>query len=166
MSTDASLWYFAYGSNMARSIFLETRRMQPLATHSAWLDDHRLCFNIPAGPGERAVANLMQEAGARTYGVIYQLHAADFERLDGTEGVSFGLYQRVPVTVLTVQHGPVDAWTYQSSVMTDGRKPSQRYIQLLLDGARENDLPLEYVEYLQSLELAVDERLARDRHDP
>ena len=152
------LWYFAYGSNMARAIFLEMRRMEPLAARAAWLDDHRLCFNIPIGPGERAVANLTQEAGARTHGVIYQLSPADFDRLDGTEGVSFGLYQRVPVAVMTTEHGVVDAWTYQSSVITDGRKPSQRYLQLLLDGAREHGLPSEYVEYLLALELAVDER--------
>lgn len=161
MSTDTSqLWYFAYGSNMARSIFLDTRRMQPLASRCGWLDDYRLCFNIPVGPGERGVANVVQEAGARTHGVLYQLSTDDFDRLDGTEGVSFGLYQRVPVTVVTGQHGVIEAWTYQSTVITDGRKPSLRYIQLLLDGARENGLPSEYVASLQALELAVDERLA------
>lgn len=160
MSTDAApLWYFAYGSNMARAIFRDARQMQPLATHSAWLDGYRLCFNIPIGPGERGVANLAAEPGARTHGVIYQLQAADFARLDGTEGVGFGLYRRVPVTVVTVAHGGIDAWTYQSSVVTDGRKPSSRYLQLLLDGARENSLPAEYVRFLQGLELAVDERL-------
>lgn len=163
MSTDASpLWYFAYGSNMARAIFLETRRMQPLASQCGWLDGYRLCFNIPVGPGERGVANLLREVGARTHGVLYQLSIDDFDRLDGTEGVSFGLYQRVPVSIVTAQHGVIEAWTYQSTAITDGRKPSLRYIQLLLDGARENGLPGEYVAYLQGLELAVDERLASE----
>jgi hypothetical protein len=144
---------------MARAIFLEARAMQPLATHSGWLDDHRLCFNIPIGPGERGVANVRAEPGARTHGVVYQLTTAAFERLDASEGVSFGLYQRIPVTVLTEPTGRIDCWTYQSSMISEGRKPSDRYLQLLLDGARENSLPPEYVQYLQTLDLAVDERL-------
>lgn len=154
-----TLWYFAYGSNMARTIFREARQMQPLATHSGWLDGFRLCFTIPVGSGERGVANVLADPGARTHGVVYQLHPADFERLDGSEGVSFGLYQRVAVTIRTPEHGALDAWTYQSSVIVEGRKPSPRYLQLLLDGARENNLPAEYVQYLHALELAVDERL-------
>ena len=166
MSSETStLWYFAYGSNMARAIFLETRKMQPLASHGGWLDDFRLCFNIPIGPGERGVANVIAEAGARTHGVIYQLNEEDFERLDATEGVGFGLYKRVPVTVLTEARGAVDAWTYQSTVVVEGRKPSLRYLSLLLDGARENSLPATYLEVLQAFELAVDERTAAVRVD-
>jgi hypothetical protein len=156
----SNLWYFAYGSNMARAIFLDARQMQPLAVHCASLDGYRLCFNIPIGPGERGVANLMSEPAARVHGIVYQLSATDFERLDASEGVSFGLYQRIPVMVRTSEHGLLDAWTYHSSVIADGRKPSSRYLQLLLDGARENGLPREYVEYLEALERAIDERLA------
>lgn len=161
MSTEsAALWYFAYGSNMARAIFVETRKMQPLAAHGAWVDDLQLCFNIPIGSGERGVANLIAAPGARTHGVIYQLSDADFERLDASEGVPFGLYTRVPVTVRTDERGAVDAWTYQSTVVAEGRKPSHRYLSLLVDGAREHRLPAAYLEVLQAFELAVDERLA------
>lgn len=153
-----SLWYFAYGSNMARAIFLDTRKMQPLASQGGWVEDFRLCFNIPIGAGERGVANLLAEAGARTHGVVYQLSEADFERLDASEGVGFGLYKRVAVSVRTAADRRIDAWTYQSTVVTEGRKPSLRYLSLLLDGARENSLPDEYLALLQAFELAVDER--------
>jgi hypothetical protein len=40
-----------------------------------------------------------------------------------------------------------------------GRKPSRRYLRLLLDGAREHGLPEEWIRHLEGLELAVDERL-------
>jgi hypothetical protein len=150
---------------MAPSIFLGSRRMQPLAAHGAWVDGYRLCFSIPVGPGERGVANVVAEAGARTHGVVYHVTAADFERLDNSEGVSFGLYRRVSVVVATPDLR-LDGWTYQSSVIDNGRKPSPRYLQLLLDGAHEHRLPPEYVEYLQSLDRAVDERLPSDARDP
>jgi cation transport regulator ChaC len=160
VSADPStLWYFAYGSNMARAIFREARRMQPLAAHGGWLEGYRLCFNIPIGSGERGVANLIAEPTTRMHGVVYQLTHEDFERLDASEGVSFGLYRRIPVTIVTAAHGAIEAWTYQSSVASEGRKPSPRYLQLLLDGARENGLPDEYLKYLEALDLAFDERV-------
>ena len=42
---------------------------------------------------------------------------------------------------------------------TTGRKPSARYLGLLLEGAREHALPQDYLRRLEGLELAVDERL-------
>ena len=40
-----------------------------------------------------------------------------------------------------------------------GRKPSARYLGLLLEGAREHGLPADYVAQLEKLELAHDERI-------
>jgi cation transport regulator ChaC len=158
---DDAIWYFGYGSNMSRSIFVERRRMRPLATRSARLDDYRLCFNIPIGPGERGVANLQAQTGARTHGVLYLLAAADFDRLDRTEGVQFGVYRRIPVEVTLDDAQRVAAVTYQSSLTQDARKPSARYMGLLLEGARQHGLPGEYLRFLQSFELAHDEREAQ-----
>ena len=78
--TDGALWYFAYGSNMNRAIFLDRRGMHPLETRRAWLEGYRLCFNIPVGPGERGVANLEPDIAARTWGVLYLLTAEEFDR--------------------------------------------------------------------------------------
>ena len=55
-----ALWYFAYGSNMSPAIFLERRAMRPLATRRASLDGHRLCFNLPVGPGERGSSSISE----------------------------------------------------------------------------------------------------------
>jgi len=43
-----------------------------------------------------------------------------------------------------------------------GRKPSARYLRLLVEGAREHGLPREYVTFLESHELARDERQQED----
>jgi cation transport regulator ChaC len=152
------LWYFAYGSNLHRSIFLERRQMRPLATGWGWIEGYGLCFNIPVGPGERGVANLAPEPGGRTYGALYLLTAEDFERLDRTEGVHFEVYRRMAVEVVTESAERVAAFAYQSVLTQAGRKPSPRYMGLLLEGAREHGLPSEYVRFLESFELAVDER--------
>ena len=154
-----ALWYFAYGSNMTRAIFRERRGMSPREARYGWLHDYRLCFNIPIGSGERGVANVEVEAGARLCGVLYLLDVAECERLDRSEGVHVGLYRRIPVEVLVDGGDRVAAFTYLSERTTAGRKPSPRYMGLLLDGAREHGLPAEYVEVLRAIELAVDERV-------
>jgi cation transport regulator ChaC len=161
--TPAPLWYFAYGSNMQASTFYDRRQMRPLATRCARLDGYRLRFNLAVGPGERGVANLELAVGARVYGVLYLLLPEECDRLDFTEGVALGVYHRVPVEVVVEPGERVAAFTYQSTLTQEGRKPSARYRRLLVEGARQHGLPLEYVEFLESFELARDEREGKQR---
>jgi len=100
-----ALWYFGYGSNMNRAIFGDRRGMRPMETRWGWLEGYRLRFNIPVGPGERGVANVEPEPGARTCGVLYLLTAAECDRLDRSEGVHVGLYRRIPVQVVVEARG-------------------------------------------------------------
>ena len=157
-----SLWYFAYGSNMCPSTFLERRALKPLATHRGWVDGLRLCFDIPIGPGERGVANLAADADARTHGVAYFLTVEDAERLDRTEGVGGGVYYRAPVDIVT-DAGVLSGFTYRSTMTTVGRKPSARYLDLLLEGARHHALPDDWLRVLEAFELAFDERIGAVR---
>ena len=154
------LWYFAYGSNMSRGIFVEQRKILPSASTWGWLDGWRLCFDLPVGPGERGVANVVPEATARTCGVLHRITPTEAEHLDRTEGVGGGLYRRVEVVVASAAGENIGAFLYHSTFSTPGRKPSERYIGLLLDGALEHGLPAEYLEYLRRFDLAVDERSA------
>jgi hypothetical protein len=50
------------------------------------------------------------------------------------------------------------AFTYVSPHGRDGRKPSARYLDLILRGARHHGLPEEWIATLERFELAVDER--------
>ena len=52
----------------------------------------------------------------------------------------------------------ITAFTYRSEISRPERKPSRRYLGLLLAGARERGLPAAYVERLRAWPLAVDER--------
>ncbi|MCW5889466.1 MAG: gamma-glutamylcyclotransferase [bacterium] len=153
------LWYFAYGSNLCRATFVDRRGMQPLAARPARLDGFRLTFDLPVGPGERGVANLLAEAGACVWGVCYQLAPNACELLDRSEGVHVGYYARVPVETVTQGGERLAAFAYLGERRVAGRKPSARYLGLLLDGAREHGLPADWIAALEALELAVDERL-------
>ena len=155
---DPTLWYFAYGSNLERGTFLVRRRMQPLETRIGVLRGFALRFDLPVGPGERGVANVAPAPGEHVWGALYQLTHVDAERLDRTEGVDKGVYRRLAVEVETPEGALVAAFTYRSEISRPERKPSPRYLGLLLAGARELELPAEYVERLVAWPLAVDER--------
>lgn len=152
------LWYFAYGSNLCRATFVERRGMRPLATRPARLDGFRLTFDLPVGPGERGVANLLADPDASVWGVCYQLACDACEILDRTEGVHMGYYGRLDIEPITRDGLRLPAFAYHGAKRVVGRKPSARYLGLLLEGAREHGLPAEWIATLEAFELAVDER--------
>jgi cation transport regulator ChaC len=154
------LWYFAYGSNLDPETFLGRRRMRPRAARRARLRGFELVFDLPVGPGERAVANLRTAPGSEVHGVAFHLDAEQASHLDRTEGVDRGSYARVAVVLEAEGAASLEAFTYVSGGGVAGRKPSRRYLGLILRGARHHGLPDEWVRWLLSLELAVDERLA------
>ena len=155
------VWYFGYGSNMNRGIFEDRRGMRPLERRIVRLENYCLCFNLPIGPGERGVANLEPRVGAHTWGVAYLITTVQSEHLDRTEGVPKGGYRRIPVSIAVARGEPIAAFTYQSERTRLGRKPSPRYMGLLIEGALHHGLPADYIDYLRSFELAVDERISK-----
>ena len=159
--TSSLVWYLGYGSNMNRGIFEERRGMRPLDRRIALLENYRLCFNLPIGPGERGVANLEYQEGAHTWGVAYLITIERSEHLDRTEGVPRGGYRRIPVNVVADSGEQIAAFTYQSDRIKLGRKPSPRYLGLLIEGALHHGLPADYLDHLRSFELAIDERLSK-----
>ncbi len=161
--TKALKWYLAYGSNMNRGIFESRRGMRPIQAKPALLQNYRLRFNLAIGPGERGVANLESQAGARTWGVLYLITVEQSEHLDRTEGVPRGAYRRIPVSAIVDGSEQIAAFTYQSARISLGRKPSPRYIGLLIEGGVQHGLPPGYLHHLRSFELADDERLSEPR---
>jgi cation transport regulator ChaC len=153
-------WYLAYGSNMNRGIFESRRGMRPIQAQPALLENYCLRFNLAIGPGERGVANLESYAGARTWGVLYLIAVKQSEQLDRTEGVPRGAYRRIRVSAIVDGSEQIAAFTYQSDRISLRRKPSPRYIGLLIEGAAQHGLPPSYLGYLRSFELAADERLS------
>jgi gamma-glutamylcyclotransferase len=159
--TEPTLWYFAYGSNLDRDTFLGRRRMQPLETRVGVLERFELRFDLPIGRGERGVANVAPHESDEVWGALYRLTHPQAEFLDRTEGVHLGAYARLAVEVRDASGARVAAFTYRSTRGVADRKPSRRYLGLVLAGARHHGLPAPWIERLRALPLAVDERDAQ-----
>ena len=158
LAPPATVWYFAYGSNLDPRTFVGRRRIRPLRSQVGRLPNYQLFFDLPVGRGERGVANVRGRPGQHVWGVLYEIGQREAARLDRTEGVHRGYYRRVAVEVELQDGGICGAYTLSSDRGRAGRKPSARYLGLLLAGSRHHGLPDEWIETLRGLELAEDER--------
>lgn len=151
--------HFTYGSNLDPGTFLGRRQVRPNQTVVARLDGWAAYFNLPVGPGERGVGNVRLEASTCVWGSANQLNHEEANRLDRTKGVGQGSCQRVTIQLEVPERNErLGAFTYQSTRGVEGRKPSRRYLGLLLTGARHHMLPPNYIEQLRMSPLAIDER--------
>lgn len=137
--------YFAYGSNML-SERLCSRIPSAQAIGCARLEDWRLVFNKRSVDGS-AKANLVESPGDTTWGVLYEIEAQDLERLDKVEGG----YRRISVWAREPDGEMVEAVTYVSAELTDEQTAYDWYKDTVIAGAREHNLPQEYIAYLERL---------------
>ncbi len=138
--------HFAYGANMCSSVLHRRRGIQPLSATVACAPDYALAFNMP---GIRIIepffANLVPRPGAVAYGVLYALSPMALQTLRRLEG---GAYLDSLLHVRTCAGELVEAHAYVGAANRPEGRPSRRYLRLLIEGAREHDLPGAYLEQL------------------
>ena len=150
-----AVWYFAFGANMHDSAFRDRRGMRPLDWRPGRIRGYRLRFNLEGRPkGKAAPANIVPEANAEVWGVLYKITRRDLVHLDATEGVPGRRYRQLWLPAEDCQRQPLQAVTYiANGKETDGH-PSLRYLTLLQEGARAHGLPDDYIRFLEDVEPA------------
>jgi hypothetical protein len=150
----AELYNFAYGSNM-NSEQVRARCTNAKLVAVAKLPDHRLAFygNSPVWDG--AEETVRSSLGQDVWGVIYELTPSDKEKLDDWQDALFdgsGAYFHSPAKV-TDQAGKVySVLLYKKSNLGDPQKPSEEYLDFIVQGAVERGLPSAYAEQLRGVE--------------
>jgi gamma-glutamylcyclotransferase len=140
--------YFAYGSNLDLRRF---RRRCPGATVAgrARLAEHALAFTRYSRAEKGGVADIVPQPGATVWGALYEIDEGCFRALDEYEGAPRE-YRRETVVVID------DAGVEREAVAYVGNKtgefaPSRQYLAQITRGAREHELPEEYVRTLESV---------------
>src|SRR5262249_25889193 len=120
----ATMWYFAYGSNM-QSETLRGRRGVPfrravVVRAPGW----RVVFDKPPlfSIGE-AFANIVREPDAVAWGVAFEIGDDDLAQIERSEGVMLGNYRRVQLAVEALIDCE-DAPRVVTSLASDRRDPS------------------------------------------
>lgn len=145
------VWYFAYGSNMNERLFRERRHMVWSAARVSRLDGYRLAFTVAGGrrPGTSAPANIVESPGDTVHGVLYLLPLRKFARLDNSEGKQ---YEYLWTEVEDTEGNIIPAITYKMSQAASDGRPSQAYLNLILEAARQRSLPANYISSIESVE--------------
>jgi len=95
-------------------------------------------------------------------GVIFMMSASDKKELDRKECLGFG-YEEKTVTVMLENGNRIETSTY-FAVETDATlNPWSWYKKHVLRGARENNLPHDYISIIEKIESSPDPDM--DRHE-
>lgn len=142
--------YFAYGSNMS------SEELQAWCPNAAFvsiarLPNHRLDFTRYSEKRKGGVADIVPSEGDDVWGVLYELPTEALPALDRKEGVARGAYRRAHVGVELPSGEHVRAMTYVVVEKEPPQPPSDEYLNHLLVGAREWNLPAEYVAKLERI---------------
>lgn len=132
--------YFAYGSNMHRA-GMAARCPGARAMGVARLEGWRFIIGV------HGYASIARAAGGEVIGVLWHLDARDVAALNAYESLDSGLYSR---SQQTVRHdgGAKSAMVYIGRESGEGRaRPG--YMQLIIDAARDWQLPGPYIRALQ-----------------
>ena len=151
---------FAYGANMSVSA-MQAKGVTPVGSEIGLLADFELCLRIPLfAPFRGHVADLRPTPGARVHGVLHTIRAADLGPIDEWEGLGW-LYD-VEEREIRVQDQTHRARVYVGNVASIGAdgKCTQRYLTLLVEGARAAGLPQVALDALKALETldAIEQR--------
>ncbi len=148
------LHLFAYGSNMNKEQML-ARGANPKVVAAAKLADHQLAFFDYSAVWDGAEETVLPAPGHDVWGVVYELSPADRERLDNAQDARLdgtGAYFHSPVKV-TDQAGKVyTVLLYKKNKLGIPQKPSQEYLNFIVQGAVDRQLPSAYVETLRGME--------------
>jgi gamma-glutamylcyclotransferase len=164
VSTVPRVRYFAYGSNMLTARLVE-RVPSATATGIGHLPAHTLRWDKRSrhdGSGKCDAEHTGREEDA-VWGVLYEFDPADKAALDRAEGLGAG-YAEKAVDVVTAD-GTAAAVTYVATDKDPALRPFHWYKDLVVAGAREHGLPVDYRAHLDLVPTVSDPDLARNtRH--
>lgn len=143
-----SIIYFTYGSNMNNQT-QKWRQINYSRKFNAILENYKLLFDLEGYElVEGGFANVMEEKGHSIHGIAMEMTKQDFiKKIKETEGPQYLIKD---IDIISYEDNKV----YKAitlSAKTDGkyRYPSKRYLDLIVNGAKENKLDENYIKYLE-----------------
>lgn len=141
--------YFAYGSNMSVRRLAERLPSARVVT-TGFVTGYKLAFDKLSKDGSgKCDCEHTGNDGDRVYGVIFSVVHSERAALDKFEGAGKG-YEPLSVRVETTAGG-LYALTYVATKKQHGLQPYHWYKQHVLVGAREANLPEDYVRAIEAV---------------
>ena len=139
-------YYFSFASNM-KSEQMKSRCPSANQVGIGVLKDHELVFNRKGSYRPGGVASVQQHGSKRVYGIIWKLNPAEFADLDQTEDLT--AYRRFEEEIQTLDGATYKCHIYKA-IPQGSFDPDPDYLELVIEAASEQQLPDDYIEYLES----------------
>jgi hypothetical protein len=159
--SDNKHWVFAYGSNMhlqdLRRFFASRDKELNIFEHTpAVLKDYELTWNYYSKARRSGAANIVAKPGAAVHGLALNICAESLVGFDLKEGHP-KYYSRgeCPTAIVTYDGRTLMAHIYevtQDYIQPQTERPSQHYLNLILEAAREHELDEDYCRMLEMIE--------------
>lgn len=155
--------YFSYGSNMSIKRLLN-RAPSAKKVGVGMLVKHELKFHKVSKKDGSAKCDAFETGNPehKLYGVVFRISKEDKSELDRNEGLGYG-YEQKDVKVIMNNGATIDAFTYYATSIDPELKALDWYKEHVLYGAKENELPIEYIRSIESME--YDEDSDTERRD-
>lgn len=146
--------YFAYGSNLSTAYI---HAYCPSATFimRASLPNYEIQFRRYSTDMQGGISSIIEAPGELVRGVLYDINESELAALDILEDVPQGLYLRETFLVL----GEDGIWhrgeLYRVAKPTGPYTPSQKYLEMMIEGATEHQLDVNYIAKLEGLLAAL-----------
>lgn len=150
--TDRNIINFSFGSNMSTARLL-ARLPQAQLLGVGKLSGYRLTFDMLSTDGSAKCSITTCHPSSEVYGVLYALNHAEKRRLDEIEG---SRYHCRNLAVEHLGHGHVEAWCYIANTFIEQQLPYDWYVQHVLAGAREHQLPSDYINAIADQQHDID----------
>jgi hypothetical protein len=132
---------------MSTQYLIKRRKIIPLESQVAHLKDYELIMNME-GPNflEPSFANIKLSKGSTVEGVIHKINDKDLQKIVNTEGED---YQLVKLSVYIAGKRKIAYTLIYITKETKDIPPSKRYLKILINAAKENNLSRHYIESLE-----------------
>lgn len=152
--------YFSYGSNMSLKRIL-ARVPSATVVSNATLAKHQLKYH-KIGKDGSGKCNIYENGKTRSdvYGVIFDIDENEKKLLDIIEGLGYG-YEQKEVNVCSSSGDIVNVFTYYAIKIDENLEPFSWYLEHVARGAKENNLPKEYIRTIELTEAIEDPDQAR-----
>ncbi len=145
---------FSYGSNTSsrylRSYCPGAEPVMRAVLPNFWIEFRRYSTDLQGG-----ISTIMETPGDRVRGMLFSIPRTEIEALDVLEDVPLGLYLRQGFLVL----GEDGAWhcaqLYRVAKPEGPFAASARYLDYMLEGAREHGQPDDYIARLEGFRVAA-----------
>lgn len=146
--------YFAFGSNLLNQrITLSNKSAKFIGIGK--LSKHRLDFVGNSNRWKGGVATIVEDDKNDVLGCIWEMSKDDSDSLDRQEGYDQNprIYGRKEVEIEKLDNNSrIRCRTYYNLAWSDDyKKPSLAYLKIIREGAKENNFPVFYQTFLNSI---------------